>query len=97
MRAVTALAQFFLTLGAAALPATGLNVYRRSSGRCLTRADAEQVAKNFKDLQDEVFNVTLAREAVAPDFVDYNDSINTYVRLFNNRCSSIAVEGSHIC
>ncbi|KAK3709288.1 hypothetical protein LTR37_011026 [Vermiconidia calcicola] len=52
-------------------------------GSCMTRADAERVAKNFEVLQDETFNQTLAEEAVSPEFIDYNDSINT---LINQGC-----------
>jgi hypothetical protein len=43
----------------------------------MTRQEAIRVAWNFEVLQDEKFNATLAEEAVADDFIIYNDSINT--------------------
>lgn len=76
MRSFTVLAQCFLALGAAAVPATGSAKVARAP-TCLTLADATLVANNFKDLQDEAFNATLAREAADPDLEIYNDSINT--------------------
>ena len=77
MRPATSLANFFLlALAAAAVPG-------KRATKCLTLADAQQVAQNFEDLQDEAFNVALAREAAAPDLVINNDSINV---LINQGC-----------
>lgn len=76
MRSFVALAQCLLAVGVAAIPAAEpLNLKRAPT--CLTLADATLVANNFKDLQDEAFNATLAREAADPDLEIYNDSINT--------------------
>jgi hypothetical protein len=44
---------------------------------CMTREEAERVANNFQVLQDEKFNRTLAEQAIADQFIIYNDSINT--------------------
>ena len=82
MRSSTISALSLLALGVTAVPAPQVSSVSHGGsplppGSCMTRAEAEQVAQNFKDLQDEVFNITLAREAVAKDFIDYNDSINT--------------------
>lgn len=75
MRPFTVLVQCLLAVGVVAVPATGSIKEKRAT--CLTLADAQLVANNFKDLQDEPFNATLAREAADPDLVIYNDSINT--------------------
>ena len=63
----------------------------------MIREDAEQVALNFKAVQDEGSNETLAREAVVPAFIDCNDSINMYVGTLNHRPSQIAVGSPSIC
>ena len=71
----------FLVLGALAIPAPSATPVSHGgdtlpAGSCMTRAEALLVAQNFQDLQDKTFNITLARQAVSPDFIDYNDSIN---------------------
>lgn len=75
MRSITALVQCLLAVGVVAVPAAGS--IKERAPTCLTLADATLVANNFKDLQDEAFNATLAREAADPDLEIFNDSINT--------------------
>lgn len=79
MRSTSIPALSLFALGAYAAPTatTGTSAVAVPNGECMTRAEALLVANNFERLQDEVFNVTLANAAVADDFIDYNDSINT--------------------
>ena len=82
MRSSTGFALSLLALGVVAAPAPSSTEYPHAGkaypyGTCMTRADALKVANTFEILQDQAFNVTLARAAVSPEFIDYNDSINT--------------------
>ena len=70
---------FFLTgllaVGAIASP-VAVDQLESRAAPCLTNADAQKVAQNFRALIHEPFNVTLAKTAFAVDFVDYSDSVN---------------------
>lgn len=65
------------TLSATAVP----SLYPRSnsSSTCLTTADANKVANNFRDLIALPFSTSLATEALCADFQDYSDSVNELI------------------
>jgi hypothetical protein len=47
-------------------------------GQCMSAADAQQVADNYAELIRDYSN-KLANEALAVDFVDYSESVNTLI------------------
>jgi len=79
MKGFLAAAASVLALGASASP-----IEERATA-CMTKANAQQVAGNFRALIHETFNKTLALTSMTKNFVDYSDSV---LELINNGCDA---------